>query len=269
MWIVDVDAQEPGLPGWPVLGDEFDSGVRRPRCLVELGRRVVLSQCWLDQASVLMAWIVLFEKNRFRFNALVSNPGRVSMLIKRPVMPRGVAVLKISITVIYPGFASARSSSEVQLANEAPVVSGISEFPCYEVFRHCWMDPRISVPRVVYTTWIHPRQETRSARCADGTLAERVCECRTLSNELVKVRCSDVRIAESTDGVKALLIGAVPQNIWALRIHVGDGIGVHGQAVPYRTLTVPPRMSLYLGRTWHIQVACYAKVGDSRPGREG
>ena len=248
MWIVDVNAQEPGLTGWTVLGDEFDSGVRRPLCLVELGRRVVLSQCWLDQASMLMAWIVLFEKNRFRFNALVSNPGRVSMLIKRPVMPRGVAVLKISITIIDPGFASARSSSEVQLANEAPVVPRISEFPCYKVFRHCWMDPRISVSWVVYTTWIHSRQEACSARCADRTLAERVSECRTLGNELIKVRCSDVRISEGPNGVKALLVGAVPQNIWALQIHVGDGIGAHGPDVPYRTSTPFPRVCLHLGR---------------------
>ena len=207
-----------------------------------------------------MARIIPVEKNRFRFNALVRNPGRVSMLIKRPVMSRGVAVLKISITVIDPGFASVRSSSEVQLANEAPVVSGISEFPCYEVFRHCWMDPRISVPWVVYTTWIHPRQETRSARCADGTLAERVCECRTLGNELVKVRCSDVRISKGTNGVKALLVGAVPQNIWALQIHVGDGIGAHGPDVPYRTSTLSPRLRLYLGRRWQAAGRC--KIGD-------
>ncbi len=163
-------------------------------------------------------------------------------------MSWGVAVLKISITIIDPGFASARSSSEVQLANEAPVVPRISELPCYKVFRHCWMDPRISVPWVVDTTWIHPRQETRSARCADGTLAERVCECRTLGNESVKVRCSDVRVSKGPNGVKALLVGAVPQNIRALQIHVGDGIGAHGPDVPYRTSTRSPRVCLYLGR---------------------
>ena len=68
------------------------------------------------------------------------------------------------------------------------------------------------------STGVNPCQETRSARRADGRLAIGMGKGDGGIHEPVQYRRMDMRVAEPTDGVEALLVRAIPEDIRALCI---------------------------------------------------
>ena len=60
---------------------------------------------------------------------------------------------------------------------------------------------------------ISPRKEGSAAGRTHGALTIRPCECDSLIYQGVNGGCMDQLIPERLDGVKSLLIGAVPENI--------------------------------------------------------
>ena len=65
----------------------------------------------------------------------------------------------------------------------------------------------------MHAAWIHTGEETSPARRADWALAICAGEGKTRIYEAVDVGCADMHIAKRIDGIKALLIGADPEDI--------------------------------------------------------
>ena len=71
----------------------------------------------------------------------------------------------------------------------------------------------VSIARIACATWVEPGHNTGSARGANRALAIRVGKTHAGMNEAIQRRRSDMRVSQRADGIKALLIGAVPKDI--------------------------------------------------------
>ena len=65
-------------------------------------------------------------------------------------------------------------------------------------------------------SWIRTGQKSAAAGGADGRLAKGVGEGGGLLHKGVKARGVDMGVVERADGIKALLVGAVPEDVWAV-----------------------------------------------------
>ena len=135
------------------------------------------------------------------------------MLIERPVVTRGVAVLEVAVPVVDAGLATVECTGQVQLADQAAVVAGLGQQARDQVGGDLAVRPGFAVARVVHPAGIHAGQKAGAAGRADRTLTEGVSEGRARGHEPVEIGRADVRVAQRADGVEALLVGAVPQDV--------------------------------------------------------
>ncbi len=102
----------------------------------------------------------------------------------------------------------------MKLADQPAVVTGIRD----QLGNHRWITGKrfVAVPRIVHTRRIHPGHERGPTGRANRALAIGVCEGNAVGNQCIQRWRQDVRVAEGTDRVKTLLIGAVPENVGVL-----------------------------------------------------
>ena len=103
---------------------------------------------------------------------------------------------------------------KVQFAGEPAGVAGIGEQAADQFFirRH-----RLSVLATSRGARITPGEKGGAARRANRALAIGAREGGAVGGQGVEVRCADMRITQRGDGVRPLLVGADPQNVWWLR----------------------------------------------------
>ena len=128
-----------------------------------------------------------------------------------PIIAWGVAELPVGVAVIESRFGAMAGTEEVEFADKAAGVSGVGE----QFRNQRWVirPGAISVPTVVDSGRVHPGHKAGPARSADRALAVGVGEGGRLADELVDVRGLHVGIAESTDGIEALLVGTEPEDV--------------------------------------------------------
>ena len=81
----------------------------------------------------------------------------------------------------------------------------------------------IPVAGVASTAGVKACHETRAARRADRALAVGVSERDSLAYETIDGGSLDMGIAEGADGIKSLLIGAVPEDVGPRHNFSGTG----------------------------------------------
>ena len=131
-----------------------------------------------------------------------------------PVIAWGMAELPIVKAIVNTRLGSIPGALKMELPDHSAVISGLGN-----QFGNDWMrgwKRFIPIPGVVQSRRIHARHEARTTRGADWALAIGVSEGHAFCNELINGRGSDMWIAQRTDSVKTLLIGAVPENIRAV-----------------------------------------------------
>ena len=239
MRVIHVYAQQPRLVGRARLADEVDRGFRAPGGLVQLGRGVVLRRRGLHEGAGQVAPVKVVQQDRIGIDALRVDPGGVVVLIERPVVAGSVAVLEVAVAVVDARLAPVEGAGQVELADQAAVVSGLGQLPRYQVGGNLAVRPGVAVARVVHPAGIHTGQKAGAAGRADGALTEGVSKGRARGHEAVEVGRADVRIAERADRIEALLVGAVPQNVGPLVCHGGPVWLAAGQA--NRTARQKPR----------------------------
>ena len=80
----------------------------------------------------------------------------------------------------------------------------------------------VAVSGVMDSAWVETAHETCPARRADGALAVSVREGRARANQFIEYGGAYIGIAQGTDCVEALLVGAVPEDIRSVtHLHYG------------------------------------------------
>lgn len=128
-----------------------------------------------------------------------------------PVVSRRVAELPKGKSIVEPWLGPMAGTLEMKLANQAAVVSGIGDE--FTDKGRATIERGIAVSRVMRTARIQTRHETGATWCADGTLTVNMSEGGAAFDERVNRRSAHMRIAQGADGVEALLVGAVPQDV--------------------------------------------------------
>lgn len=106
----------------------------------------------------------------------------------------------------------------MKLSDHATVVAGIGQ-QLTDKRRRIWKRV-VAVARVVDSAGVHARHKAGTTGCANRALAIRRRKCHAICHELVDRGSVDIRIAKSGNRVEALLVGAVPQDVWTLFGHV-------------------------------------------------
>ena len=106
------------------------------------------------------------------------------------------------------------TTGQMELANQTAFVSGIGDQPGDQ----WWFRGKgiVAVPRVVDATRIETRHDAGSAGRADRALTIRSRERHAIGYEFVNGRRVYVFVAEGRNGVKALLVGAEPEDVGAV-----------------------------------------------------
>jgi hypothetical protein len=111
----------------------------------------------------------------------------------------------------------------VEFPDESAVVAGLGDQLASE--RRVAFEGFVPITRVVRAGRVKAGHKARPAWGANRALAISVCKSSSAFDEGINGRGADMRIAECSDGVEALLIGTVPENIGAF---------VHGVIVAER-----------------------------------
>ena len=118
---------------------------------------------------------------------------------------RAIAVVGTQFEVLRGG--------QVQLANEAAVVSGLGEQLRHELLVR--REKRISVAMGLVCRRIATGEERRARRRADRALRVSSPERDAFRAQVIELRRRDVRLSKRADGVVALLVRAVPEDVGA------------------------------------------------------
>jgi len=212
-------AEEPGLVGVAVSTDEFFGFEGAPVGLVEVGWDVVVafggfveSAEALDFGSVAVG--VGAEAFHYfgRFAALPAHPiGVVVAGVKGTFV--GMAVLEVGVAIVDARFLAAAGAGEVEFADEAAFVTGVGETAGKESLGEFGGIEVAAVAVDVDGARVLPGEEAGAAGGADGGLAEGMGEGGGFYHEGVEAGGVDVGIVEGADGVEALLVGAVPEDV--------------------------------------------------------
>ena len=116
--------------------------------------------------------------------------------------------------VVLPWLRPVPATDQVKLADEAAFVTAVSD-QFRDERRRFGRKRVVAVSRIVNPTRIEPAHETRAARRTDRALAVRMGKRDALADKSINRRRANELVAESSDRVEALLVGAVPQNVWA------------------------------------------------------
>lgn len=119
--------------------------------------------------------------------------------------------------VIKSWFRSSPRALQVELPNQACVIPSFRNQLTNQ--RRATIEGRVSISRIVRATRVQARHETRSTGCADWALAISLSERNPCFDQGINGWCPDIWISERANGVEALLIRAIPQNIWATIRH--------------------------------------------------
>ena len=203
MGIVDIDVQKPGLSG-VVLANEIDGAIGSPCGLMKLRGDSVF---------------------RFSHGVEVATffpyPVCVGVGALGPVVTGSVRMLPISESVVQSGLGALARTDEMEFPNHATAVSGICDQLRNE--GNVFWESVIPVACVASTAGVKACHETRAARRADRALAVGVSERDSRAYETIDGGSLDMRIAEGADGIKSLLIGAVPEDVGARHNFLGTG----------------------------------------------
>ena len=123
----------------------------------------------------------------------------------------------VSKPVIQPRLRTIPTTDQMKLADEAALVPAVRDQLCNE-WRSLRRKRVVSVPRVVNPAGIHAGHETRAARRTDRALAVRMSKRDALSHKRIDRRRPNEFVAQSSDRVEPLLIGAVPENVRASHV---------------------------------------------------
>ena len=126
----------------------------------------------------------------------------------------GVAVLKIGVAVIDAIFASTARPCQVQLAYQSTVVIGPSQSMTEQSIFKVAREEFVAIAVDPYGARIHAGKKAGPAGRTDRRLAEGVGEGDGLLHKMVQSGGMDMGISETADCVEALLITAIPENIW-------------------------------------------------------
>ena len=140
---------------------------------------------------------------------------------------RVVAPLKHTIAVVCAHFV-VLCRSEVQLANQSAVVAGLCKALGNKLFMR--RKPSIAIAVDVMRCRIAASQKRSARRGADRALRISVRKSRAAVDQRVDRIGADVFVAERPYSVPALLVGSVPQNVWAARFHSGHPLWCHWRA---------------------------------------
>ena len=190
--IVNVDVEQPGL--FAFLPDEFDRPFRCPGCLVQLGGYPVLALPELVQVATLF-----------------TNP--VGIVVSfLPVVPWGMAKFPIAEPVVNPRLGSLARALQMKFSDHPAIIARLrNQFgDDGSLLREAF----VSVAGVMNAAGIKSAHEACPTGRADGTLAISVGEGRATAHKRIQNWCPYVRVAQGTDRIEALLVGAVPENVW-------------------------------------------------------
>ena len=220
MRVERVNAEEPGPLAGP--GYELNRLLGAPSGLVQLRRHVIRTGRRDLQAgpSVLgrnhpQTGRVVGVDHVSGIVSLKPHPFEVRIAL-RPVPIGHVAVLKIVEAVFAAVLRAIVSARQVQLADEAAVVTGLGQDTADELVDKTLRVGLAPVPNYVIGAWVRAGQETRPARRADRVLAIGMSEGHALSRQPVEIGRADLGITQSGYRVETLLIGAIQQDVRAL-----------------------------------------------------
>ena len=109
------------------------------------------------------------------------------------------------------------TAHQVELADETALVPAVGDQLRNE--RRRFRRKRVvPVPGIVNPTGIHAGHKARAAGRADRALAIRMSKRDTLAHNRINRRRANEVVAESSDRVEALLVGAVPENVGASHV---------------------------------------------------
>lgn len=137
-----------------------------------------------------------------------------------PVVSRRVAVLPVVVSIVRAGLNATEGTGKMQLAHQTTVVPSVSEQARHQ--RWCIIGEMIiAITHDMHGTRIHAREETGPTGRADRALTVGVRERCPCSDQFVDDGCRHVAVAEGTNRVVSLLVGADPENVGRLRRRQG------------------------------------------------
>ncbi len=205
MGVVDVEVQQPGFLAR--LPDEFDCPFGCPSRLVEFGGNAVLAFAKPVEVSAPL-------------------PHPVGVVVPfLPVVPGSMTELPIAKPVFDSRFGPLPRALQMKLSDHSAIIAGIGD----QFGDHGWPFRKtfVPIPGVVNAAGIKAAHEACPAGRADGTLAIGMGKGRARADEIVQSGRSRMRVPQSSDGVKALLVGAVPKNIRSIG-HLHQGVFFRG-----------------------------------------
>ena len=128
-----------------------------------------------------------------------------------PVIPRGMTKFPVVKSVIDPGLSSFAGALQVEFPDHSTVIPSV----CNEFTNHGRPVRKtfVSVTRVMDPARVESTHETCPTGSADRALAIGVGEGGPFGYQLINDRSANERIPKSANGVKALLVGAVPKDV--------------------------------------------------------
>ena len=156
------------------------------------------------------AEVVLVGEQRLRVHSFFVLEPVFVVVAKGLVRCRVVAPVENPVTIIGADLV-VLGGRQMELANQRAVVTGLGQTFGDQFFMR-W---KIGVPVAIDMVGgrVSPRQEARACGRADGALRVCVAECHSAGHQCVEGLGPDVGIAQRVEGVPALLVGAVPQDV--------------------------------------------------------
>ena len=153
-----------------------------------------------------------------------------------------VAPVKDAVPVVHPRLARL-GARDVKLADERAVVTGIGQDLGYEYLIRRKVRRAVAVD--VVRRAVTASEKADATGRAHGALGVCAGERDALAHERVEIGRADVRIAQRVDGVVALRVGAVPQDVRPLAPAHGEVslIGVGADAARRRAAEATPATS--------------------------
>ena len=175
------------------LANELNRPLGRPSGLVQFGGHAVVAFAQGIQIATLFA-----------------NPIGVIVAFL-PVVARGVAEFPIAEPVINPRLRAAARALQMKFSDQPAIIAGIG----HQLTDH-WRPVGkggVAVARIVHAAGVQAGHEARPARRANRALAVGMRKCHAIAHKLIYHRRAYVRVAQRANGIEALLIGAVPENV--------------------------------------------------------
>lgn len=179
-------------------------------------------------------------QNLGRIVPLLADPVRV-IVTTRPIVARRVTVLEVLVSVIDAGLAPICRAGEVQLTGQATGVTRVGQPSRQETLLRGKV--RVAIRIDVHRARVLAGEEARATWRANRALAVGVGERHPFGDESIEIRSVDVRISECTNRVEALLIGAIPENVWSTVRHGNSFLQISAPGTQYARATGRDRAS--------------------------